>query len=166
MLSLKIFRAGAGAGTQRVALPSSVLSRIVNFNQIMDKLGFWICVKYWILDIFGAGDGVGTQRVALPSSVLSRIVKFNQIMDKSGFWICVKYWILDIFGAGDGAGTQGVPLPSSDVRSSVVTISKYQDRSSSIGQGCPELVFTKPKPICFCFKPIRIQNLRFYPIRA
>ena len=36
----------------------------------------------------------------------------------------------------------------------------------SRSQGCPELVFTKPKTICYCFKPIRIQNLRFYPIRA
>ena len=34
------------------------------------------------------------------------------------------------------------------------------------GQGCPEPVLAKPKPICYCFKPIRIQNLRFYPIRA
>ena len=33
-------------------------------------------------------------------------------------------------------------------------------------QASPETSFTKPKPICYCFRPIRIQNLRFNPIRA
>ena len=33
-------------------------------------------------------------------------------------------------------------------------------------QASPEPVFAKPKPICYCFRPIRIQNLRFNPIRA
>ena len=33
-------------------------------------------------------------------------------------------------------------------------------------QASPELVLAKPKPICYCFRPIRIKNLRFNPIRA
>ena len=39
-------------------------------------------------------------------------------------------------------------------------------RSQEWTQASPETSFTKPKPICYCFRPIRIQNLRFNPIRA